>query len=311
MGFFQDLFKNPLGTVANTVAAPFQSAGNILNGKGNIGDLLGIATMFMPGGNFTSDIAKWGTKNIGLSSLVGQSGLSGLGDMSKWQPKDFAQLLPLFLSGSQGQPNAGGFQIPGGLGDMAGKLSEADFMSLLMRLPMRNAALDRAYQGLSESGTRATANSLGNQVQARGAEAGMANANSLLSRGYGSGVADSARLQGRNQGVQQANNISASLLGPQNQAQNALMQSQVYSPGNLQGGGLNSLLALQNAGNSQRIADTQYNASRPPTFLETLLGVGGQVLPHILNPQSSNTVTGTKAGSKAGNVWLGTKAGKK
>lgn len=278
------MFNNTVGKAASTITGgATQNVGNILNGKGNIGDLL----------------------NIGMFA-----GTGGIGNISKLGTGDLLNFLPMLMGGQQGG-QGGGLNFSGDLAGMAGNLSQAELLAMLQRYPQMLQAKDRAYQGLSESETRATANSLGNQAQARGAEAGRANANSLLGRGYASSVADSARLQGRNQGVQQANNISASLLSPQNQAQNALMQSQVYSSGNLQGGGLNSLFALQNAGNSQRIADTQYNASRPPTFLETLLGVGGQVLPHILNPQSSNTVTGTKAGSKAGNVWLGTKAGKK
>jgi len=257
------MFNNTVGKAASTITGgATQNVGNILNGKGNIGDLL----------------------NMGM--FAGTGGLGSLANIGKWQTGDFLNFLPYILGGGQGQPNAGGFQIPGGLGDMAKQLSEADFMSLLMRMPMRNAALDRAYQGLSESGTRATANSLGNQVQARGAEAGRANANSLLGRGYGSSVADSARLQGRNQGVQQANNISMSLLSPSAQAQNALTQANIYSPGNLQGGGLNALFGLQNASNSQRNQDLNYYNSKPASGLESFASILGLLGPSIFGGSS-------------------------
>ena len=271
MGFFDGLFKNPLGTIANTVAAPFKAGGNILSGKGNIGDLFSLGSLFMPGGNFTGDIAKWGTGNFGLSSLLGSQ---GLGDISKWQTKDFASLLPMLMQGGGQQGGqGGGMNFSGDLAGMAGNLSQMELLAMLQRYPQMLQAKDRAYNSLSQSGTRATANSLGNQAQARGAEAGRANANALQRQGYASSVSDAAKLQGRNQGTQQANSLLAAIMGPQGQAQNAMAQSQVYSPGGLSGGGLQSLFGIQNQASNQRQADASYNASKPPSFLETLLGI--------------------------------------
>jgi len=300
MGFFDGLFKNPLGTIANTVAAPFKAGGNILSGKGNIGDLLSIGSLFMPGGNLTGNFAKMGTSNFGLSSLLGSQGLGGFGDISKWQTKDFLNFLPMLTQGGSQQSGGGGSYIPSNLTDMANQISMLDMATLLQRLPQRNAALDRAYQGLSQSGTRATANSLGNQAQARGVEAGKANAGTLQRQGYASSVSDAARLQGRNQGTQQANSLMASIMSPQNLAQNALLQSQVYSPANLQGNGLQSLLSIQNANNGQRQANANYENTRPNNPLETLLGILPGVAGAYLGNQQQGMQMPQTASSNSG-----------
>jgi len=252
MGFFQDIskaFNNTVGKAANVLTGgASQNVGNILGGKGNIGDIL----------------------NLGLSAATG--GFNGLTNIGKWNTGDFLQFLPGLLGGQGGQQQSG-YQIPGNLSDLANQLAQGDLLSLLMRMPQRNQALDRAYNSLSPAGTRATANSLANQAQGRGVEAGRANANTLQRQGYGSGVQDAARLQGRNQGTSQGNSLLAAIMGPQQQSQNALMQSQIYSPANLQGGGLNTMLALQGAQNNQRQADVNYNNTRPNNTMENILGI--------------------------------------
>lgn len=243
------MFNNTVGKAANVVTGgASQNVGNILGGKGNLGDLL----------------------NIGLG--IGTGGLSGLGNIGKMQTGDFLQFLPMLFGGQGGQGQQG-FNLPSNLSDLAGQLSTADLASLLLRIPQRNQALDRAFNSLSPAGTRATANSLGNQAQARATEAGNANAGTLQRQGYASSVQDAAKLQGRNSGASQANSLLAAIMGPQAQGQNALLQSQIYSPSNLQGGGLNSLLALQGATNNQRQANVNYENTRPETWLETMLGI--------------------------------------
>lgn len=263
MGIFNDIskmFNNTVGKGLSTVTGgASQNVGNILKGKGNIGDLL----------------------NIGM--FAGTGGLSGLGNIGKMSGLDFLQLLPLMSGSNQ---SSSGYNLPSNLNDLANQLSAADMASLLMRVPARNASLDRAYNSLTPSGAASRAKSIANQMANRGAESGAGSANMLKRQGYASSVQDAARLQGRNEGISRGNQAMASLLSPQSQSQNALLQSQIYSPSNLQGGGLNMMLGLQNAANNQRIADAQYNATRPASFLETLLGIGGQVLPYVLNNNS-------------------------
>jgi hypothetical protein len=142
----------------------------------------------------------------------------------------------------------------------------------------------------------------------QGAEAGRANAQSLANRGFGSGVQAGAVADSRNKAINAGANVASALLSPQAQASNALTQANVYSPAQLQGGGLNALFGIQNQANNQRVADAQYNASRPPSFLETMLGVGGQVLPYILNqnqPSRPSSPTGASDWTQAARLSAG------
>ena len=81
MGFLGGLVKG----IGNAITAPIKSAGNLLTGKGNLGDLLSVGSMFAPGGNIGSIFGGQGlgsltTKNLlanyGTSGLLGQMGIS-------------------------------------------------------------------------------------------------------------------------------------------------------------------------------------------------------------------------------------------
>ena len=64
-----------------------------------------------------------------------------------------------------------------------------------------------------------------------------------------------------------------------------MKQANTLAPNNVFGAygtAQNSLANSLGVANQQRSADAAYNASKPPTFLESLLGIGGQVLPYVL-----------------------------
>lgn len=280
LGGVSKAFNNTIGQGLNFVTGgASQNLGNILSGKGNLGDIL----------------------NLGL--FAGTGGLNSLSNIGKMNTSDFLGLLPgLFSSGGSG---GGANYIPQNLQDMAGQISQADLLTLLQRLPLRNAALDRAYANLSPSGSRGAATSAAGAISRAGTDAGNKNAMTLARQGYGSGVQDAARLDARNQATTQGNSLLAAVLGPQGQAQNALAQASVYSPAQLQGVGLNTLLGLQNANANLRQADANYQNTKPLSPTEQIL----QVLPGVASiwldsqRKQTGTYTPSPAPSWSDTLW--------
>jgi len=115
---------------------------------------------------------------------------------------------------------------------------------------------------------------------------GQRTARALVERGYGSGLADSAILDAQNRRSDAGNQFLAQLLDPSNQAARLSAASSLY------GGDVSQLLALMQGSAAQRSADAQYRASRPPSLLESLLGIGGQVLPYVIGNQSGRQYSG-------------------
>jgi hypothetical protein len=117
--------------------------------------------------------------------------------------------------------------------------------------------------------------------------------------GFGSGVQAGVMQDAVNRGNQQKNSLLAAINSPERQAQNAMLQSQLYSPGNLQGGGLNSLLTLQGANNAQRGFEQNYDRNRPPTLLETIFGIAPDVIAAQQRGPVSSTIQNPPSWTKA------------
>jgi hypothetical protein len=91
------MFGGLIKSIGNAITAPIKSAGSLLTGKGNLGDLLSVGSMFAPGGNIGSIFGGQGlgaltTKNLlsnyGTSGLLGQLGISKDLFNGKAQPLD-------------------------------------------------------------------------------------------------------------------------------------------------------------------------------------------------------------------------------
>jgi len=181
----------------------------------------------------------------------------------------------------------------------ANQLQEWELNALRDRFPELLAALDRAHQNLSVSGSRGIAEGIASRRQRGGAETGRANAVSLGRRGYASSVQDSAITSGRNQGNIQGNDALMQLLSPAAQAANAQQQAGLYTKNSIQGGGMSNVLGLQ----QQQMNQNAINQSKPPSLFESLLMYGGQVAPLFM--QQNQVKQNTQAGQSLGNVNWG------
>lgn len=142
----------------------------------------------------------------------------------------------------------------------------------LANLGKRFASLNQAYSLLSGQNDA----NLYRRFQGMPNFSGQRTAKMLSDHGYGSGMADAAVLSGSNDKTQAGNEFLMRMLDPMNQAQRKMAAANVYG-GNV----YDTYLALQGAANQKRSADAQYEATRPPTLLESLLGAFGQVAPYI------------------------------
>jgi hypothetical protein len=105
MGFLSGLVKG----IGNVITAPIKSAGNILTGKGNIGDLLSIGAAFAPGANIGSVFSGGGLGSLTTKNLLTNFGSAGLlGQMGLGQN--------LFNGKGTGMDYLNAFQSLGGLG---------------------------------------------------------------------------------------------------------------------------------------------------------------------------------------------------
>ena len=271
------MFGNLLKGLGNAITSPFKSVGSILGGKGNLGDLLNIGgTLF--GGNLFNP-SQWGS-SIGKSTLGGILGNMGL-DPKKMNTGDFLNLI-MSSQGGQGGQGGQGMNFGGGLQGQANQLSQLEMLAMLQNYPKRLQSLNRAYDALSPQGATSQASTISQFLQAQGRDQGRQDEKTLTRRGYSSGTAAGANLAARNRASTQAGQATTDILNPMAASNRAMAQANVYSPGNLQGGGLNMLLALQNAGNNQRMADAQYNATKPASTLESILGIAGSTAPYWL-----------------------------
>lgn len=143
----------------------------------------------------------------------------------------------------------------------------------LRNLPRQMGATDKAFSMLTGQNDRA----LYNRFSGTSDMSGQRNARALMDRGYGSGAAGSAILDSQNRRAEAGNDFLASILSPDAQASRYAAASGLYS------GDISSLASLLGASSAKRAADAQYRASSPPTFLESLLGIAGNVLPYVLD----------------------------
>lgn len=264
------IFSNPFKFVADTISAPFNTVGKVLKGKGNLGDFLNLgmtASSLFTG----APIGQWNTTDF--------LNFAGVKDPTKMNTTDFLSAL----QGGQGM-KIDQKQLKG----YADMLSALSLNEQMRTFPLQARARDRAYNALSEEGARGSIMAALNLIQNQAKSQGLQTANSLGAKGYGSGVADAAILDAQNRGNEQSANLISTQMSPSAQANRAIQQSTVY-------GGqdpLSTMLALQGSANNQRIADAQYNASRPPSFFESILGVGSQVLPYVLADKQKKPQSG-------------------
>ena len=307
------MFGSILKGLGNVITSPFKSVGSILGGKGNIGDLLNIggtlfgANLFNPG--------QWGS-SLGKSTLGSLLGNMGL-NPEKMNTSDFLNLV-MSSQGGQGGPGrpGQGMNFGAGLQGQANQLSQLEMLAMLQNYPKRLQSLNRAYDFLSPQGATSQASTISQFLQAQGRDQGRQDEKTLTRRGYSSGTAAGANLAARNRASTQAGQATTDILNPMAASNRAMAQANVYSPGNLQGGGLNMLLALQNAGNNQRMADAQYNATKPASTLESILGIAGSTAPYWLDqlfpqknvirsfgnsPYSSGSTIAERAKARKGN----------
>lgn len=275
MSWFSEFIKNPLGTVADIVEAPFESLGNIAKGKMTIGDIFNVAAPFLAPGTNPLDFSNYALKNFGTASLLNSGGIPTK-DISKMNTTELLQYATT-LSGGKGADipiSSYDSETQKYLMDIYGELAKRQAEFNLERQPRTFSAQDRAYNALDESSVLGQTEIVRNRLLREADEAGKRAATQLANRGYASSVSDAAILDANNRAVDQGNQIASEYTSPEQRANRAIAQSQIYKGDNA---ALSTLIGLQGQQNAQRIADAQYEASRPPTLLESLLPVIGNI----------------------------------
>lgn len=302
---FGNFFKNPLGSIGKAITAPFQGAANIVTGKGNLGDLLSIASIFAPGGNLTTDFAKYGLKNLGTGSLLGAA---GIGDISKMNTTDLIRLLGQGQSGSGSQ-----YQYsPGSTSGLAGQVYPLGLMDLqfaLSNTPRRQRATLDAVDALSPQNGAATYQSILDAALRASKGAGEKDAARLRASGYGGSTQQGAITSATNRAVDHVND--SQILSPDSIASRNAQIAQLLSGTPFLNTALNAEAQSQGLGIQKRAADAAYEASRPPNFLESFAQIAGMVLPSVVDQLSQQTgVQQVRSGavrSSAGNFLANSK----
>lgn len=235
---------------------------------------------------------KWTLGTIGdLAGVAGAAGSAGLLPMGS----TLATGLGIFggLAGSGGGQSGSTVNMNGDVQSMLDQMMKQDLQFINSNSGKRYGAINNAYNALDPRNDATNASYFQNSLLRNADATGRRDANSMLRRGYGSSVADAARLNARNVATQQGNDYFANLTNPANRASRYMGQADLLGNQSMFQNSLSGMLSLQNASNSQRLADLQYNANRPPSFLESLLGIAGQVAPYMVRDQKENTSGGS------------------
>lgn len=290
--------------IGNAVTAPFKSVGDIVTGKGNLGDVLSIAGAFAPGGNFTTNLADLGTKNFGLNSLLGGAGLTpgggsglmggmplpgfpggGFGKpLDKWQTGDFVNAaLALSQSGmlGGGGGGGGGRKMSGDpnkdIASMMLPLVQSDILFALANQPKTHQARMDAASALDPANQAGMYQQMLQQAISAATAAGTKQGAQLKSQGYGDSVQAGA-VQGATNAA--TSNVNQQMVNtPEGIAQANMQIAQLLGMVPSLGG----FSQAENLSVMRRNADAQYNATRPPTLLENVFSIAGTTLPYILN----------------------------
>lgn len=301
MGLFGGL-GNILGKVTGVKVQPFKGkvkVGSPMQGL-NIGDLLQMGMLAAPGGNLLSIFGKGGLGNLSMGNMLGNTGLQKLfsGGLGKMNTSDFLGLLGGAggiggLAGLLGGGGTGGNgQPPGKTGGTSGALNQ--FESLIQSImpgAKEEAALlpqlsrDRrmfASQAVNQLSPGAMQSALDRgraelQGQARRDAAQASLALGQNATGLKSGI----QLGAMNNATRQANQNEADVFNPANMAQISSAKlgflDPSYHTSNLSMGlgGLNDYISLYN---NLRASNANYSASKPPSFLEQLLGIAPGII---------------------------------
>lgn len=270
------MFGNILKGIGNAVTAPFKSVGDIVSGKGNIGDLFNIASVFAPGGNLTTNLASYGTKNIGINSF-----LPGVADIAqgKGNVMDWMNIVNAYANAGAG--GGGGYKPSGNaqqdLAAMMFPLIQSDVLFALANQPRAQQSRLDAANALDPSNQAGMYAAMIQQAMNAAGAAGAKHGKQLKSQGFGDSVQAGAQVNAQNQAV---SNVNSQQVNTPEGIANAYAQiAQLLSGSpNLQGYSQAQQLGIQ-----KRAADAQYNATKPPTFWESLLATAGTTLPYILN----------------------------
>lgn len=242
---------------------PFKASFN--PSKIGLNDLVTGASLFAPGGIAgIGNLGKWSTGNA-LGNLGLSNGIKGL------NTKSGANILGM-VNGLGGTGAKGGTAQSTGLDALYQQLAAMQAQNMLQNYPAYMQAQQQAARGLDPAlvGTEIARQRASMQGQAQ--QMGQSAAAGLNAQGInGSG----ALLDMMNRATQQGNNYASKALDPQAIASRRMQQMQVLGGG---ADGLSSLMQLMQMQNNQR----QVNASmRQPSFLESALGIAGQVAPYM------------------------------
>lgn len=230
----------------------------------SIGKSLGLSDIARPGKwNIGTALNVAGLAQGGTNALIGGAlgGVLGGGKSSSptYQPQNTNDLLTMLLN--------------------------QQMTNTMANEPKRQQALGTAFDALTAD-PASDAMRQRNKLMQFGDVQGRRDRTTLRNRGYASGVGDAAMLNAQNQANMQGNQAFLDMTSPL-----AVADRNIAAAGLFAGGLQNTLsgqMAYQSAQNQQRLTDLQYSMNRPPTFLESLIGIGGQVAPLILDQQKKN-----------------------
>ena len=294
MGLFGGL-GNILGKVTGVKVQPFKGkvkVGTPLQGI-NTGDLFTLASLAAPGGNIFSLLGKGGLGNLSTANLLGNSGLSKLfsGDLSKLGLNDMLGMLGgpagvLGSLGSLGSSGSGGSGTGGSTGTgaalnqfstllnsiMPGAIDEAKALPQLSkdRRMLATQAASRLTPGAAQSSLDRSRAQLMNQARRDATQAQFALGDNAT--GLNTGI----QLGAMNRATMQANQNEADVFNPANMAQMDAQRLSFLDPSlhtSSLSMGLGGLGDYMNMYNGLRSSNAAYNASKPPSFLEQLLGI--------------------------------------
>lgn len=273
MSFLSGLFKNPLGTLAKTVTKPFQSLANVATGKGNLGDVWNLGSVFLPGGNIANASFKdLALNNFGTASILGAAGIR---DPKNMNYMDYIKLANGFSGG--GAPQVSQDDLTG----MLRQGAASDAYNAQLSSPLRFRAAMQGYQALAPESVMNTAVRNRAMLMRNAASGGAMNAARLRGRGYAPSIQAGAVQQANNDAVRQGNQGFADLYSPESVARRSAMQADILNPNNY--ASTIGLYNTQRAGDaSQRMSDAAYRQANP-TFLDTITGIATATAPYWLD----------------------------
>lgn len=284
---------NTLGKVTGIRIQPFKGKARVtapMQGL-NIGDALGAASMFAPGGIAgIGNIGKWSLGNAGANL-----GLGVLDDVTGSRLNDW---LPM-LSGPLGMGALGALQSQGSAAAQNGLQGSGEQMfagltgaimptamyeaqGLAELAPLRRTLLNNALSSLQQGGTQGDIDAFYSRAMGAASQQMQRQLSGL--RNVSPSVAEGLRLSAMNQATEARNAYASMMNTPEQQAARAASQLELLTGANtmpVYSTAANMAAQMAGLSTNRALADAQLRANREPSVFERIIGTVPALLPYM------------------------------